>query len=314
MVVSLLLFMLKKLMSWGLAAYLAFSPIVTSTVEANSFVKNYKIEHKVDIDKTRYVKSLYKGATIHSFMADMNKYNIKVCSAVCPYLSDYKKGDSKTLSFDSKGSILEKIVSEHESKSGKNVMGALNGSYFDIKTYHIVGREMVNDRVIKRKVKKKKDISKKLFVRKKFPDYDFKFRASFYVNQKGLPEIGYYDDISKAKYFLTAGSMLVQGGKNVWKEAYEKEMFDKAHLKPYKRGVVAITKKGNVMFLATTEITLDDLTDFLIKIKVKDAMCVDSGSSVQLMLDKSFNKDKYKDYLIYGTKRKIVNGIAVVEK
>ena len=301
--------MLKKFLSWGLAAYLALSPLSAVNVQ-----DTIRLEQKVDNHKTRYVRTKYKGATIHLFIANPKKHDIKVSSSVCSYLSDLKNGEPKIKIFSPKGKTLCKIVAEHEMKSNKNVMGALNGSYFDTKNYYAVGRGVVNERRIKRKIRKKKSYSKKKFSYNKFPDYDFKFRASFYVNKNGVPTIGYYKNISDSKYFLTAGSMLVQNNVNIWKKAFQNEMFDKGYLKPYKRGAVAITEKGNVLFVATSEMTLDTLTDFLMKIEVRDAMSVDSGSSVQLLLDKSFNKGKEKDYLIYGTQRKIVNGIIVVEK
>lgn len=299
----------KKLMGLGLAVYLAFSPAQINAQNKDKII--------VDYHKSRYLSMNYEGLRIHTFLANVNKYKIKIASSVCPSLDNFTSVQNKQKTFEPKGETLENIVLRYESESGENVLAAINGSYFDPPTFHIIGREKINGYHIKRKsVEKKKKRVVKNVKPPKFNDYDFKFRASLLIDREGLLHIGYFDNISDADYFLTAGPMLVFNNQNVWEPAYENEKFDPLYLRPYRRSVVAITSRGNLMFVASEEITLDKLTEFLMRIKVKDAMCLDSGSSVQMILDKVYDPlDKFKkeNYLIYGTQRKIVNGILVIE-
>ncbi len=308
--------LVKKVMSWSLAACMTLSPV-----------------------QAGYMGLDYGNAGMHIFLTNPSITNIKVASSVCPYL---KEDEEKVKTFPAKAKTLEKIVNEYESESKENVLAALNGSYFGTKKLIPVGLVKQEDCEMKYIVEaKKKKPLKKPLKKPKFPDYEFRFRASFMVDKKGNPQIAYqvkmqdeqylkcigmlgdkyldnlkyFNDPSKAKYFLVAGPMLVHDGKSIWEQAYKKEMFSPNYRNPYRRAAVAITRRGNLMLIATEKMTLDKLTKFLMRIEVRDAMCLDSGSSTQMVLDKvydNFGKIKKGNYSIEDP-RQIVNGILVVE-
>jgi len=311
----------KKVISLSLGAYLTFSPI---SVIGEPSKKEWLIEQIMDSRQGVYQKIKYGGVEMHAFLRSPWKHKIKVASAVCPYLPDFNSEEDseedKVREFAPKGQKLEQIVSAYEIQSGENVLAAINGSFFNTETYHIVGREVVNGRRIQRKTEFKKDMIAISTVKtnwKPKPGYpDYKNRASLLIDSEGIPKIGYFNDISNADFFLTAGWMLVSEGVNVWERARINEQFDNYHLKSKYRSAIAITGHGNFLMLTTAKTTIDKLSDILMKLGVKSAMCLDSGSSVQMVLDKTYNKTGHirKDnYLIHGTQRNIVNGIVVVE-
>ncbi|MFA5141573.1 MAG: phosphodiester glycosidase family protein [Candidatus Woesearchaeota archaeon] len=288
--------MFKNILNYAMAAYLAFCPYSADSAYAKS---NYSPHHIHQITET------VDKAKVYAFRYNPRAYQTKVISAPYVFSSKNKEG-----TYVATGKNLEQIVGAYESIEGRDIELAINGGFFDVKNnpYEAVGREVIESQRFRTKAAKK--VPSKTSYRAQFSDYDFKHRASLYIDQSGIVKIGYFNDISKAKYFFAAGPMLVEGGKDVWRERYVREQFDKAYLAPYKRSVVAVTKKGDIMLVATEKITLDKLTRFLLRMGAKDAMCLDSGSSVQLLYDTS----KKGNDLIIGNPRNIINGIAVIKR
>ncbi len=298
--------MLKKMLSYALGALLTLSPLYSAaspshiTPDIPKPVKNYCLQASIGDSK------------VYAYLLNPKQNKLKVISAA--HIFTPKDARDKAKLYVCNGKTLEQMVARYEQETGDDVLAATNASYFDPKTYQTIGLEVINGKLIKAVPVKISTITKRPhYPPKKFPDYDFKFRASFYIDNKDAPHIGYSSSKADAKYFLTAGPMLIKDGKDVWQESHTKEMFGNYYKQPHKRSAIAMTANGNILLVATEEVTLDRLTDFLIQLGVKDAMCLDSGSSVQQLLDKRYG-NKPKDYLTYGTRRNISNCIAVIEK
>jgi exopolysaccharide biosynthesis protein len=275
--------MFKRVMSYALASLLSLMPF-------NSGCSKPVVPRQGNV-------SVY----IHTF--NPKKYDIRIASAAKLFAND-----KNAKSYDCCGRTLEQIVDKYECDTTENVVAAINASYFCPGTYELIGREVIDSKLMKTNPVKRA-VSHAKYEKPRFEDYDFKFRASFVVDKFGAPKIGYFNDVSGAKYFLTAGPLLIQEGKDVWLDSYRKEKFDDYYKRPYRRSAVGIAANGDIVLVASNEITLDTLVQFMLKRGVKNAMCLDSGSSVQLIGD-----SENGNYLIYGTKRRIANGIIVVEK
>src|SRR3989344_6456678 len=111
----------KKLVSFGIAAYIALSPM---HLEAAKPEKGHN-PNVVSYKKGRYIPISYKGVKIHSFLANLGMHKGKVASDVCPHLPELKPGEPNELIFLPSGKILENIVAEYESSSGRDVLAAI---------------------------------------------------------------------------------------------------------------------------------------------------------------------------------------------
>ncbi len=296
--------MLKKILSYALGALLALSPLYSAapavqTPAKEKSVKNYCLQTSIGDSK------------VYAYLLNPTQNRIKVISAA--HIFAPKEVRDKTGAYVCEGRTLEQIVARYEEVTNDNVLAAINASYFDPQTYRTVGLEVVDGRLIKAVPAKALAPARKSRYLPKFPDYDFKFRASFYLDSGDTPHIGYIQGISAVKSLIIAGPMLVKDGKDVWLESCRKEMFSDYYKQRSKHSAIAITANGNVLMVAAEAVTLDKLADFLIQMGVRDAMRLDSGSSAQLLQDKRSGR-KTKDYLTYGTRRNISNCIAVIEK
>lgn len=291
--------MLKKILSYALGALLTLSPAYSAAPVLEKPEKNYCIETSIGDSK------------VHAYLLNPKRNKLKIISAA--QIFNPKEACDENEVYTCEGKTLEQIAARYEEETEGNVLAAINASYFDPLTYRTVGLEMVDGKLIRTVPAKALTPAKRRHYLPRFPDYDFRFRASFYLDSDDMPHIGYLRSASAVKSLIIAGPMLVKDGKDVWLESCIKEMFSDHYKQPSKHSAIAITANGNVLMVATEAVTLDKLTDFLIQLGAENAMRLDSGSSVQLLLDKRYG-NKSKDYLTYGTRQNIPNCIAVIEK
>lgn len=201
---------------------------------------------------------------------------------------------------------LTQMVYELEAKENKNVLAAINGSFFNPGDGAVIGT---------------------LIYRHKHIKTDYWNRAQLTVENNNI-DFGYHIEAKNSPfdYLLTGGPYLVKDGKNVTLESRVKESFDAYYLKPNPKTTIGIKKDGAVI-LAVADgrrkdekgIKIYDLANFLISEGCDKAINLDGGGSAEMVLSGEFyGKDNKENFVQNrpsdGYERPIPNGIVIIEK
>lgn len=201
---------------------------------------------------------------------------------------------------------LSRMCGRLEEKEGKNVLAAVNGSYFDPPTQTVIGtliyrrNRLINER------------------------WD---RAQIGMEDGKAPEFGYFlrADGVTFDYLLTGGPYLVKDGQNVASTSTAAEHFSRQKNRPNPRTGIGRRADGTtVMIVADGRredergLSLNELAGFFIEERCEQAINLDGGGSSTMVLSGEFyGRGKDENVVANrpsdGHERAVANGIVIVQ-